>query len=47
MNYSIEWDQKPFKFLQKLERHVVERIIDKLDKVAEDPFRYLEHYEGS
>lgn len=45
MNYSIEWDRHPLKFLQKLEKHIAKRILDKLDEVALDPFRYLEHYE--
>jgi mRNA interferase RelE/StbE len=46
MSYFIRWDQQPLKFLQKLERHTAKRILDKLDEVAIDPFRYLEHYEG-
>jgi len=46
MNYSIEWDQKALKFLEKLQRDIVVRILSKLDEVKEDPFRYLEHFEG-
>ena len=34
------------KFIQKLEKQVAERILNKLDEVALDPFHYLEHYEG-
>jgi len=46
MSFAIEWDQKAFKFLDKLQKDVAERILDKLEEVREDPFRYLEHYEG-
>jgi len=46
MSYSIEWDPKPFKFLNKLPKEVAMRILRKLDSVKENPFRYLEHYEG-
>ena len=35
------------RFLQKLEKQVAERILNKLDKIALDPFHYLEHYEGN
>ena len=46
MSFDIEWDQKAFKFLDKLQKDIAERILDKLEAVKEDPFRYLEHYEG-
>ena len=46
MSLDIEWDQKAFKFLDKLQKDIAERILDKLEAVKEDPFRYLEHYEG-
>lgn len=46
MSYSIEWKPKPFKFLEKLPKELALRILNKLDEVKENPFRYLEHYEG-
>ena len=46
MSYSIEWDSKALKYLEKLGNNIKERILRKLDEVKEDPFRYLEHYEG-
>ena len=46
MNYSIEWDDKAYNFLGKLPKNIYERILKKLDEVKENPFRYLEHYEG-
>ncbi|MEK6914096.1 MAG: type II toxin-antitoxin system RelE/ParE family toxin [Nanoarchaeota archaeon] len=46
MNYSIDWHSQAFDFLNKLQKDIVLRITKKLDEVKEDPFRFLEHYEG-
>ncbi len=46
MSYSIEWDSKALKYLQNLQKDKAIRVLEKLEKVKEDPFRYLEHYEG-
>jgi mRNA interferase RelE/StbE len=46
MSFSIEWDKNSSKFLYKLEKQIAKRILEKLDEVKENPFRYLEHYEG-
>ena len=46
MDYQIKWKPRPYKYLSKLEKKDRERILDKLEEVEKDPFRYLEHYEG-
>jgi len=46
MSYSIQWDKTPLKFLKNLQKDIAIRILNKLDEVKQDPFRYLEHYEG-
>jgi mRNA-degrading endonuclease RelE of RelBE toxin-antitoxin system len=46
MTFQIELGPKAQKSLDKLPEHVGLRIIDKLESVKENPFRYLEHYEG-
>ena len=46
MSYSIIWKPKPLKFLNKLQKDIALRILDKIDSVNDNPFRYLEHYEG-
>ena len=46
MSYSVEWHSQAIKFLEKLQKNIAERILKKPDKVKEDPFRFLEHYEG-
>ena len=46
MTYSVEWHPKVRKFLRKLPKDISERIILKMGEVKNEPFRYLEHYEG-
>lgn len=46
MSYSVEWHPKVRKFLRKLPKDISKRIVLKVKDVQEDPFRYLEHYEG-
>ena len=46
MTHQIEWGSRAFKYLNRLEKKDRKRILDKLDEVKEDPFRYLEHFEG-
>ena len=46
MNYEIVWHPKAAKYVEKLPQHAAKRILDKLDEVSLDPFRYLEHFEG-
>jgi mRNA interferase RelE/StbE len=38
MNYEIRWTESSFKKLQKLDRLTQERIIEKLNEAAPDPF---------
>lgn len=47
MSYKILWKPKPLKFLNKLQKNVALRILEKIDMLKEEPFRYLEHYEGA
>ena len=35
------------KFLNGLQKDVALRVLDKLDNLREEPFRYLKHYEGA
>ena len=46
MSYSVEWHPKVGKFLKKLPYDKSSRIVLKVKEVQDDPFRYLEHYEG-
>ena len=46
MMFEVEYNSQSKKFLKNADKNLVERIIKKLEEVRENPFRYLEHYEG-
>ena len=46
MSYLIKWSPQVLKFLERLSKQNSERILKKLDDFKENPFRFLEHYEG-
>jgi len=46
MNYKVKLHPKVEKFLNKLEKDLSKRIKQRLIILKENPFRYLEHYEG-
>jgi len=46
MSFSIEWDEKALSFLKKLPKNISERIFNKIESIKENPFHFLEHYEG-
>ena len=46
MTYSVKLHPKVNKFIKKAEKELSERILKKLRELKEEPFRFLEHYEG-
>jgi len=46
MTFNVEWHPKATKNLSKLPQELIKRVLNKIDEVKEDPFRYLEHFEG-
>jgi mRNA interferase RelE/StbE len=46
MNFKIKFSKQATKFIRNLPNDIKERIKKKFKEVSEDPFRYLEHYEG-
>ncbi|MBI4043830.1 MAG: type II toxin-antitoxin system RelE/ParE family toxin [Candidatus Diapherotrites archaeon] len=46
MTYTVRLHPKVDKFLKKCEAQLQERIRNKFQLLKEEPFRYLEHYEG-
>lgn len=46
MSYSVKLDKQAEDFLDKLQMDIAERIVNKLNEIKENPFRYFEHYEG-
>ena len=45
MSYTIEWHPKASKNLSNLPKDLIRNILNKLDQVKENPFRFLEHFE--
>ena len=46
MSFSISFDKEAVKYLESLPSNISERIINKFEEIKENPFRYIEHYEG-
>ena len=46
MTFGVDWHSNARKFLRKLSPEISERIVRKIKDIQQDPFRYLEHYEG-
>ncbi|MBT4136091.1 type II toxin-antitoxin system RelE/ParE family toxin [archaeon] len=46
MRSKVKFSPQAKKFIKKLDKNESLRILDKLNDVREDPFRYLEHFEG-
>jgi len=46
MNFSINWDKKVLSFMQKLPKNISERIFNKIESIKDNPFHFLEHYQG-
>mgnify|MGYP001581414437 FL=1 len=44
--FQVEYCSQPKKFLKIIDKIFTKRIIDKIEEIRENPFRYLEHYEG-
>jgi mRNA interferase RelE/StbE len=47
MNYTISWEPNTEKFLDKLPIDIAERIVLKVNQIKDNPFHFLEHYEGA
>ena len=46
MKYEIFWHPKAAKYVETLPEEIRNRVMKKLGEVEEDPFRFLEHFEG-
>lgn len=46
MNYEVKLHPNVDKFLHKLDNELSARIKQRFNLLKENPFRYLEHYEG-
>ncbi len=46
MAYLVKLHPKVIKFIEKCDKPISDRIYKRLELLKENPFRYLEHYEG-
>jgi mRNA interferase RelE/StbE len=46
MTYTIHWSKKSEKFLEKLPRDISYRIVHKVNSIKDEPFHFVEHFEG-
>ena len=45
--YKITWDSKALESLDKLEHHIIKRVLKKTDQLQEDPFhKDVKHLKG-
>lgn len=45
--YAVRWSKRAEQFLGKLPRQIAHRIVSKVNTMRDNPFRFLEHYEGA
>lgn len=45
MNWKIVWHPKAAKSLDALPKNIRDRVIKRVDKLQDNPFHFLEHYE--
>ena len=46
MTYEVSWTELSLKQLEKLEKSIAKRIIDKVEKIKVDPFLFVEKLKG-
>lgn len=46
MIYTLKWTIKASNYLAKVQQDIAVRIHEKIVSIAENPFRYLEHFSG-
>ena len=46
MNFQIKFSKQSGGFIRNLPENIYDRIKLKFAKIAKNPFRYLQHYEG-
>jgi mRNA-degrading endonuclease RelE of RelBE toxin-antitoxin system len=46
MSFSVEFSTQASKFIKSLSQEIINRIKKRFKEISENPFRYLEHFEG-
>lgn len=46
MTYEVKWTDTSLRQLEKLDKSVAKRIIDKVESISKDPFLFVEKLKG-
>lgn len=46
MTYEVKWTDTSLKQLEKLDKNIAERIIDKVESISRDPFMFVKKLKG-
>jgi mRNA interferase RelE/StbE len=46
MKYEVKWTENALRSLKKLSKDVSKRVIEKVEEISEDPFRYVKKLKG-
>ena len=46
MTYEVRWTETSLRQLEKLEKNISKRILEKLEKIKKDPFLYVNKLKG-
>ena len=47
MTFVVRWSRQAERALDKLPTEVARRIVNKVNVITDNPFHFLEHYEGA
>ena len=47
MTFAIRWSKQAERLLDRLPGQIAHRIITKVNAIRDNPFHFLEHYEGA
>lgn len=46
MKYDVKWTETSLRQLEKLEKSIAKRIVDRVEFISEDPFMYVQKLKG-
>ena len=47
MTFVVRWSTRAESSLAKIPREIAQRIINKVNSIKDNPYHFLEHYEGA
>jgi mRNA interferase RelE/StbE len=46
MKFEVKWTEASLRQLEKLDKSIAKRIVDKVESASEDPFTYVQNLKG-